>query len=112
MVYAFKTTSELANFPTYRLLGILCYVHFVLLEISYNGSATQNEINNLFGILRRIHSKAPLKENLPFLDIHNEAVKLNCGLICFDWEIMKMVISTEAIYFVTLSQFNELLDTK
>ncbi|XP_070491762.1 uncharacterized protein [Chironomus tepperi] len=112
MAYSFISTSGVSIFPVVRLVTILVYLHYVFLEVSYYGSATYNELNNLYGVLRRIYSKHPNNENLIFLDVNMNAVKYNCGLINFDWEIIKMVISTEALYYVTLSTFQDILSKK
>lgn len=47
MVYAFKSTTGIKFFPTGQLINILCYVHFVIFEISYCGSRTYNEVRLL-----------------------------------------------------------------
>lgn len=52
MVYAFKSTAGITLFPTGQLTNILCYVHFFLLEISYYGSTTHNEVNYFNELLK------------------------------------------------------------
>ena len=42
--YSFISTSSKSIFPTSRLVTILIYLHLVLVEISYYGSATYNEV--------------------------------------------------------------------
>jgi len=44
MTYAFKSTAEITIFPTIRLVTILIYIHYVLLEISYYGAAIHDEV--------------------------------------------------------------------
>lgn len=44
MAYAFKSTTGITIFPTTRLVTILIYVHYVLLEISHYGAAIHNEV--------------------------------------------------------------------
>lgn len=44
MAYSFISTSGISIFPTVRLIIILIYVHIILVEISYYGSATHNEV--------------------------------------------------------------------
>jgi len=44
MAYSFISTSGVSIFPTFRLVTIMVYLHFVLLEISCYGSATHDEV--------------------------------------------------------------------
>lgn len=49
----------------------------------------------------------PSKENSLFLEIDLKIVEYTCGLFNFDWELLRLVLSAEAIYLVTMTQMQK-----
>lgn len=92
LIFNYYTGDDsVPQFHTTKLFFVILYIHSVTFQVSCVGDLTCREIKSVHAILRKIYSSNSDKKNEICLDVNLEIVKYNCGLLNFDWSLMKMV---------------------
>ncbi|KAG5682926.1 hypothetical protein PVAND_012244 [Polypedilum vanderplanki] len=92
LIFIFSVASD--NIPVLDMSQTFLtvfYIHFESFQISLIGELTGYEIRKIHRVLRKIYNSKPIEDNLICLDVTLDVTKYNCGLIDFDWNLMKMV---------------------
>ncbi|KAL7030138.1 hypothetical protein ACKWTF_006542 [Chironomus riparius] len=85
------------------------HVQFKILQISFFGHQSHMTVKSIHKLCCKLYNKI---RKIELLHIDTEIVKLGCGFFNFDWDVAKIVVSTEIIYFVTMVQLQQLTNDK
>ncbi|KAL7030136.1 hypothetical protein ACKWTF_006540 [Chironomus riparius] len=85
------------------------HVQYKIIQISFLGHRANMMVKSIHKLCCKLYNKV---ERIELLDIDTDVVKLGCGFFNFDWDVTKIVVSTEIIYFVTMVQFQQLMNEK
>ncbi|CAG9803044.1 unnamed protein product [Chironomus riparius] len=92
--------------PSVYIASVL-HVQYKILQISFIGYRVDIKVKSIHKLCSKLFNRLEKRE---LLDVDTEVVKLGYLFLNFDWDIAKLIFPLEILYFVTMVQFQQMMN--